>query len=213
MESQAVEKSDYTPLAGRDCVIFPDYDLAGKKASNDLVKRLRASGACSVKVLDIEKLALTPGWQGEDGHRTAILNDGEPLAVGDDAADLVSRGWEASHLALLLKRENIFLSPDSERTKPTCKPDEQQAETVQRGFELFDDGLYFLEPTKDGRLRRRKISARLEVLALARDVDSREWGTLVRFSDPDSKVKRWLFLPAVLMVMAWKLQVACYPKG
>ena len=193
--SQAVSKSDYSPLKKRDCVIFSDNDLAGKKAANDLVKQLRASGARSVRVLDVEKLALIPSWQGEGNTRTATLSDGEPLAVGDDAADLVVRGWKAEHFSLLLKREDVFISPDIVDAKPASKPDEQQAETVQRGFELFNDGLYFLEPTKDGRLRRRKVCARLEVLALARDADSREWGTLVRFSDPDNKVKQ-LVIPA-----------------
>lgn len=193
--SQAVSKSDYAPLAGRDCIIFPDNDLAGRKAANDLVKQLTAAGARSVRVLDIEKLALIPGWQGEGKTRTATLNDGEPLAVGDDAADLVNRGWQIEHFFLLLKRNDVFISPDAKETQPASKPDEQQAEAVQRGFELFNDGLYFLEPTKDGRLRRRKVCAPLEVLALARDVDSREWGTLVRFSDPDHKVKQ-LVIPA-----------------
>lgn len=181
--SQAVEKSDYTPLAGRDCVIFPDYDLPGKKAAGDLVKRLTAAGARSVRVLDVHRL-----------ERAA----GEPLQPGDDAADLVACGWDIDRFGAFLQRENAFLpdadtGTDEERT--SGKAEEPQAEAVQRGFELFDDGLYFLEPTKDGRLRRRKICARLEVLALARDADSREWGTLVRFADPDNKVKQ-LVVPA-----------------
>ena len=191
--SQAVTKSNYSPLAGRDCILFPDNDLAGKKAANDLMKQLTAAGARSVQVLDIEKLALAPG-KGKDG--AATLSDGEPLAVGDDAADLVVRGWKAEHFSLLLNRKDVFVSMDTKETKPaSTKDDEQQSETVQRGFELFNDGLYFLEPTKDGRLRRRKICGRLEVLALARDVDSREWGTLVRFPDPDNKIKQ-LVIPA-----------------
>lgn len=193
--SQAVSKSDYSPLQGRDCVIFPDNDLAGKKATNDLVKQLTAASAGSVRVLDVEKLALAPGWQDQGEISTAILNDSESLPIGDDAADLVERGWNAEHFTLLLKREDVFISPDIKEEKPVNKSDEQQAEAVQRGFELFDDGLYFLEPTKDGRLRRRKVCARLEVLALARDTDSREWGTLVRFADPDNKVKQ-LIIPA-----------------
>lgn len=193
--SQAVDKSDYVPLAGRDCVIFPDNDLAGKNAANDLMKQLTATGALSVRVLNIDRLVFNPEWIGEGSSRKLDLSKGEPLAIGDDAADLVARGWQAEHFTLLLKREGIFISPDSKETKPGNKPDEQQSETVQRGFEMFDDGLYFLEPTKDGRLRRRKVSARLEVLALARDADSREWGTLVRFSDPDNKVKQ-LVIPA-----------------
>ena len=190
--SQAVTKSNYSPLAGHDCIIFPDNDLAGKKAANDLMKQLTAAGARSVRVLDVEKLALKPG-EGKNG--TATLSDGEPLVVGDDAADLVERGWKAEHFSLLLNRKDIFISADTKETKLASTKDEQQSETVQRGFELFNDGLYFLEPTKDGRLRRRKVCAPLEVLALARDVDSREWGTLVRFSDPDNKVKQ-LVIPA-----------------
>ncbi|MDV6347295.1 DUF927 domain-containing protein [Nitrosomonas sp. Is35] len=181
--SQAVEKSDYSPLARRDCVIFPDYDLPGKKAANDLMKRLTAAGARSVRVLDVDRL-----------ERAA----GEPLQPGDDAADLVACGWDAAQFGDFIKREDAFLpdaNPGAGQSKPVSKPEEPQAEAVQRGFELFDDGLYFLEPTKDGRLRRRKVCARLEVLALARDTDSREWGTLVRFADPDNKVKQ-LVIPA-----------------
>lgn len=159
------------------------------------MKQLTAAGARSVRVLDLEKLVLTPGWQGKGKDKTATLSDGEPLAIGDDAADLIGRGWKAEHFSLLLNRKDVFVSTDTKETKPASTKDEQQSETVQRGFELFNDGLYFLEPTKDGRLRRRKVCAPLEVLALARDVDSREWGTLVRFSDPDNKVKQ-LVIPA-----------------
>jgi len=181
--SQAVEKSDYNPLSGRDCVIFQDYDLPGKKAAGDLLKRLMAAGASSVRVLNVDRL-----------ERAA----GEPLQPGDDAADLVACGWDADRFAEFLKREDAFLSdanPAAGQSDLVDKPDEPQAATPQRGFELFDDGLYFLEPAKDGMLRRRKVCARLEVLALARDTDSREWGTLVRFADPDNKVKQ-LVIPA-----------------
>lgn len=181
--SQAVEKSDYSPLSGRDCVIFPDYDLPGKKAAGDLLKRLTAAGAGSVRVLHVDRLERAPG---------------ESLQTGDDAADLVACGWDADRFAEFLKREDAFLpddNPAAGQPDSIDRPDEPQAATPQRGFELFDDGLYFLEPAKDGMLRRRKVCARLEVLALARDTDSREWGTLVRFADPDNKVKQ-LVIPA-----------------
>jgi putative DNA primase/helicase len=181
--SQAVDKSDYSPLSGRDCVIFPDYDLPGKKAAGDLLKRLTAAGASSVRVLHVDRM-----------ERAA----GEPLQTGYDAADLVACGWDADRFAEFLKREDAFLpdaNPGAGQPDLVDKPDEPQAATPQRGFELLDDGLYFLEPTKDSMLRRRKVCARLEVLALARDTDSREWGTLVRFADPDNKVKQ-LVIPA-----------------
>lgn len=179
--SQAVEKSDYTPLAGRDCIIFPDNDQAGLKAADKLQVMLNDYGARWVCVLDISKLERMPG---------------QPLQPGDDAADLVANGWDAGKFADFIKRDDVFLhssGSSSSNEKPVRKTDE--TETVQRGFELLDDGLYFLEPTKDGQLRRRKVSARLEVLALARDAESREWGTLVRFADPDGNIKQ-LVIPA-----------------
>ena len=192
--SQAVEKSNYTPLAGRNCVVFRDNDEAGKKAAHNLVKQLMTAGALSVRVLNVEKLALTPAWQDKGEQRSATLNEGKPLAEGDDAADLIERGWEASHFALLLERKDIFISPNLEATKPASKHDEQQSETLQRGFELLDDGLYFIEPTKDGKLRRRRISARLEVLARTRTADNKDWGLLTKFQDHDGHIKK-IILP------------------
>lgn len=53
--SQAVSKSDYTPLTGRDCIIWPDNDAAGDKAARSLVKALQAVNAASVNILDVSK--------------------------------------------------------------------------------------------------------------------------------------------------------------
>lgn len=179
--SQAVEKSDYSPLAGRDCVIFPDYDLPGKKAAGDLVKRLTAADARSVRVLDVDRL-----------ERAA----GEQLRPGDDAADLVTCGWDAARFGDFIKRENVFLpdaNPSAGQSKPADKPDEPQAEAV-RGFELFDSGLFLLEPTRDGKLRPRRVSGRIEILSRTRTLDGKDWGLLVRFHDPDGRVKK-IILP------------------
>lgn len=176
--SQAVEKSDYTPLAGRDCVIFPDYDLPGKKAAGDLVKRLTAAGARSVRVLDVDRL-----------ERGA----GEPLQPGDDAADLVACGWDAARFGAFLQREDAFLpdaNPSAGQSKPADKPDEPQAEAVQRGFMLTDDSVLFLEPGRDGLLRRRKVCGKLEVLARTRTADNKDWGLVCAFRDPDEVLKR-----------------------
>ncbi len=59
--SQAVSKSDYSPLKGCACVVFPDNDLPGKKASYDLANRLKDAGAALVVLVDIDKLSLKAG--------------------------------------------------------------------------------------------------------------------------------------------------------
>ena len=194
--SQAVAKSDYSPLKGRGCVIFPDNDLPGKKAGNDLIGQLNAVGVSSIRLVDIDKLALVPGWQGKGDTRTATLIDGEPLGVGDDAADLVDRGWQAEHFDLFLKRDGVLVDADAltNASKQTTETSNPESEVTQRGFELFDDGVYLIEPGKDGMFRRRWVCGHLEVLALARTADSKEWGKLVTFSDPDKR-KKQLVIP------------------
>ena len=194
--AQAVSNADFSPLCGRACIIWPDNDEAGHKASAELVRQLQAAGAASVRVLNLAALALTAGWCADVS--TATLEAGEPLAAGDDAADLVARGWQATHFALLQQRGGLFVEAEAEAQAATAPAAESsageqhtpQSETHRRGFELLDDGVYFLEPTKDGQLRTRWICSRLEVVAQARDPSNSEWGKLVTFSDPDFNKKR-----------------------
>lgn len=194
--AQAVSKADFSPLHGRACIVWPDNDEAGRKAATELVKQLQAAGAASVRVLDLAALSLTVGWSADAS--TATLEAGAPLAAGDDAADLVAMGWQAAHFTLLQQRSGLFVEAATlvaaahiELSAPTqTDTADPQGETHRRGFELLDDGVYFLEPTKDGQLRARWICSRLEVLAQARDPNNSEWGKLVSFSDPDFKKKR-----------------------
>lgn len=177
--SQAVEKSDYSPLAGRDCVIFPDYDLPGKKAAGDLVKRLTAAGARSVRVLDVDRLERATG---------------EPLQPGDDAADLVACGWDVGKFAEFLQRDDAFLSDadaggnqSKQAETATGKP---EPEAPQRSFMLTDDAVLLVEQNPDGSFRRRKICSRLEVTARTRTADNLDWGIVCALADPDSVQKR-----------------------
>lgn len=196
--AQAVSKADFSPLAGRACIIWPDNDEAGHKAAADLVKQLQAAGAASVRVLDLAALALTAGWSSADVY-TATLEASEPLAAGDDAADLVARGWQAAHFALLQQRGGLFVEATAQAASA---PEEASApapksETRRRYFYTEPDGVYVVEPTKSGEAycAPRVVCDRLEVLALARDPANGGWGLLVEFADRDS-VKHRLVVPA-----------------
>ncbi len=195
--AQAVSKADFSPLHGRACIIFPDNDEAGQKAAAELVKRLQAAGVASVRMLDLAALALTAGWSADAS--TATLDAGEPLAAGDDAADLVARGWQAAHFALLQQRGGLFVEA---ATQAAATPDEAsaptpQSETRKRFFVTESDGVYVVEPTKSGDAycAPRVVCDRLEVSALARDPANGGWGLLVEFADRD-KVKHRLVVPA-----------------
>ncbi len=175
--SQAVLKSDYSPLAGRHCAIWPDFDDAGRMAASKLRQALLDAGALSVQVLDISKLERAPG---------------QPLQPGDDAADLVVHGWDARKFSEFLKRSGAFLpvaDPVPMESKPVPKSEESGVEQ-QRNFELSDGGLFFIEQSRDGRFRRRRISDAIEILARTRTPDNKDWGLLVKFRDPDGRIKK-----------------------
>ncbi len=59
--SNATGKSDWSPLAGREVVIFPDADAPGRKAADDVARRVNAAGAESVAVVGVPTF-LPEGW-------------------------------------------------------------------------------------------------------------------------------------------------------
>lgn len=54
--SNAVGKTDFSPLKGRDVIIMPDHDEPGAKAAKALEKALQEVGANSIRIVDIERL-------------------------------------------------------------------------------------------------------------------------------------------------------------
>lgn len=54
--ASAVSKSDWSPLNGKNVVIWPDNDKSGFKASDEICTELRKIGAKSIKVVDKDLL-------------------------------------------------------------------------------------------------------------------------------------------------------------
>ena len=75
---------------------------------------------------------------------------------------------------------------------------ESQRPVLPYGFRNRPDGLYFDEENKDVEIIPVKICSPLEVLALTRDGESRDWGRLLHFKDPDGKSKRWAMPTSLL---------------
>ena len=59
--SKATGKVDWTPLAGREVIIFPDADAPGRKAADDVARHASAIGADSVAVVNVPTF-LPEGW-------------------------------------------------------------------------------------------------------------------------------------------------------
>lgn len=184
--AQAVSKTDFTPLAGIEVWLWPDNDEAGEKAAADLVAALAAVGAGPVKRFNLALLAQQPG----EAEGVATLTAGGELGAGDDAADLAARGWQATHLALLLTNPDalqavaVQTSALSGKGEPAAASSPDAApEKPSRRFELQERGVYFFEPDKSPRW----ICAPLAVTALVRDPQNSGWGLLTEFADPDRK--------------------------
>ena len=72
--SNAARKADWSPLAGRNVVIWPDADTPGKRYADDVVDMLRGVGAASVRLVRVPE-RFPDGWD---------LADALPQDIGDD---------------------------------------------------------------------------------------------------------------------------------
>lgn len=211
--AQAIGKGDYSAFAGREVWLWPDADEPGDKAMQTAAARLIAAGAGPVKRFDLACFAATPGTDGQDGNSgAAILTEGEPLATGDDAADLLARGWTADHLRQILARPDALIPCNAPPAKvgagetapnngdaaggASAKPKAggEAGEASGRRFELTDKGVLYHEPDKASRW----VCSWLNVSARARNPIGAGWGKMVEFADPDRKSKRRVLPDALL---------------
>jgi len=163
--SKAVGKADWSVLAGRPVLIWPDADKPGAEYEAAVAETLAGLG-CEVRVIDAMALA-------------ALLPDGlkrEPTK-GWDAADAVE---EWSNLPAL-RRAAVGLA----------KPFESGPAFVSYGpFEMTGSGLT-VEVTKgrgeSAETSQEWICGPFEVLGATRDPASQNWGKFVSWKDGDGK--------------------------
>lgn len=80
--SKSANKADWTALAGRDVVIWPDADAAGADYATSVAELLSAAGASNVAIIALPE-GLPEGW---------------------DAADAEDEGWTVQRVRQLLTR-------------------------------------------------------------------------------------------------------------
>ena len=186
--TSSLSKADFTPLINRNVIIWPDNDEAGTKCGNELRNKLKAIGAKSIGIINLESLGKTPLSESEGGPLF-----GEDCTWPDkaDAADALELGWGPVHLEALKKSGELFLKDAVTRKPSDLKPN------VPEGFRLSDNGVEaFYKSDDKGNEIFKRICAHLELLALTRDAVSSDWGVLVRFKDYDGQEKR-LNIPKV----------------
>lgn len=194
--AQAVSKADFSALRGREVWLWPDNDEAGEKAARDLLAAMHSAGAGPIKRFDLGIFAQTASV--EDG--AAILTDGAPMAPGDDAADLVARGWTSAHMDLIVSQSDALIPCEvltakvgtGETAAQTLKAESGRGDTTAAGFRLTDKGVYHVKDEAE-----RWICSPLSATALVRDPQNAGWGLLTEFSDPDRNQHR-VIIPMAL---------------
>jgi len=99
----AEDKTDWTPLNGRDFIGWPDADDAGRDYANDVARLAHKAGAASVKILPVL--------------------DGKP--EGWDAADALAEGWDAEQAAAYLSIAEPWTPPADTTPTGTAEADDE----------------------------------------------------------------------------------------
>jgi len=94
--TQGVKHTDWTPLAGRNVVIWPDADGPGLGTADEIAALLIALG-CTVRVMDVMRDDPPKGW---------------------DAADAIRDGWDKARLDTFMRETVRPWSPPKPPTPP-----------------------------------------------------------------------------------------------
>lgn len=182
--SNGTGKADFTPLAGRDVLIWPDADEPGQKYAQEVAKSLLAlSEPATVQILP--PIGCSAGH--DEKTKQPILCDGFTSPKGWDAADALAEGWTAEHAKLLTLPEPVAssVSPDAQPSGSLV----QDFETPIGDFRLDAQGVYFLRRTQKSEAWD-WLCAPLSILAETRSTANKNWGRLVEFQDADGVVHR-----------------------
>jgi putative DNA primase/helicase len=136
---KAIDKADWSPLAGRRCVLWPDADDAGREAMAKLAIRLLKAGADQVRIV----------------HPPADVPEGWDLADAD---------WSVAAAAAYLKNNRSApiqlpeLAPEAE-PEPVIEP-----EPLPDGNDYFtclgfDHDAFYYQPHSTGQVTRLSRSA------------------------------------------------------
>ena len=91
---QSPHKADWTVLSGREVLIWPDADKAGRAYAEAVATLALKAGAASVHILNLTVFGqVPPGW---------------------DAADALAEGWTAEQVTAIVRNPANWLTPASD---------------------------------------------------------------------------------------------------
>lgn len=172
--AQSPEKSDLSPLMGRQVFIWPDNDEPGKKYAEAITSMIRQqSSAAPVSIM--QPLVVSPGVDA-GGH--PILVPGFVAPKGWDAADAIEMGWTAEHIRLL--PADMFMPV----------PVDTSYYTADNRYYVSDAGVFSVQSVK-GEEVKTLVCSRIDVVAQTRNKHGKDWGTHILVTDPDKSQHVW----------------------
>ena len=202
--ANATTKTDWSTLEGRDIIIAPDNDRAGEDYAQAVIKRCKKSGY--IKSIKLLKPRTLGKYVIENSN---IIERQEEVPQGYDLADSLADGWTAELIKKVMNEFKLFFTPYA--TTIIIKDEhvyegEEVLEFKNHKFKLGNKVLYleqFIpEPNlnEDGSidmLSQNKtlkqiwtpICGYLKATHYIRDLDSGNWGILLKLIDIDGKTK------------------------
>lgn len=176
--ARAAKAADWSPLAGRQVMIWPDNDAPGRDYARDVEREVTIVGVEGVTIVDAMRVA-------------GVLPCGEhrsPPERWDAASGLDEDGWQPEALAALVLQHinRVDAAPNY---------------TSFGRFHMSSDGLT-AEVTKgqgeDATTARTWISAAFEIVGRARDPHGQGWGRRLRWRDEDGRSHDYVVADAAL---------------
>ena len=119
---QAASKTDWTPLAGRDVLIWPDNDKGGFQAAKEVERELLKVGSREVKTVDQE-------WLQEKFEKKWDLADPWPKDLLKEEAWKKSQGIKRSEI------RDVFLFEIRKEIKIKTAPEKQALSDIANAYE------------------------------------------------------------------------------
>lgn len=166
--------------------LFPGFAVASWSGGSKAVGKADWAALVGRRVAVLPD-ADTPGREAAEAVRKAALTAGAEGAAIVQIPALLSAGWDCADpfppgFAQADLLELIGAALESASTGRLEMPP---------GYTIDADGLYWMEPGKDGAdARAVRLSDPFDIMGEARDGDGGDWGLLIRFRDRDGVEKR-----------------------
>ncbi|WP_175908932.1 DUF927 domain-containing protein [Burkholderia sp. BCC1640] len=183
--AKAAAKTDWSPLAGRPVVIWPDNDEAGLKYQDQVIELIRAAGpSTQIKVVDAERV-MRNLCEAQGCSYDEKVNE----MTGWDVADIAQLGFAGHVVADWAKNSlidvHVPLGSDAQVRQIRANGHRDPVTWASgKTYTIDDAGVIVWKWQKDEQVPV-MVSSRVDILRQLRDQESSGWSLELRLHKPD----------------------------